>query len=248
MATWIAHLRIAENLINRIGQLDPENFVIGSIAPDYGIPKELRENGQGIPRDTHFRQPDDSHIRMGDLEFYRRDIGSLSQLANSPERLSFLLGYYLHLVADNLWSLEIFRPTRNRFTEEFDKNPDFVWEVKRDWYGIDFAYIRKETDSIYWRVFTDCQYKNDYLDFMPQKSVNKNIERIKDFYQNKTNVLENWIRKRPEIYLSELEMDRFIEDASIKLHSIYEYLLTNDLRETEYSSILEIQPTDNVSN
>jgi energy-converting hydrogenase Eha subunit F len=40
MATWIAHLRLAENLLEKIEGLDAAWFAIGSIAPDSGIPDE----------------------------------------------------------------------------------------------------------------------------------------------------------------------------------------------------------------
>jgi len=34
MATWITHLRIAENLLDLLPTLDPERFAVGNIAPD----------------------------------------------------------------------------------------------------------------------------------------------------------------------------------------------------------------------
>ena len=43
MATWIAHLRIAENLLGLFPELDPAGFAVGSIAPDSGIPDEKWE-------------------------------------------------------------------------------------------------------------------------------------------------------------------------------------------------------------
>jgi hypothetical protein len=43
MATWIIHLRIAENLIGLVPGLVEQEFVIGNIAPDSGIQDEKWE-------------------------------------------------------------------------------------------------------------------------------------------------------------------------------------------------------------
>lgn len=40
MATWIAHLRIAENILRNGRGLDKTAFVSGNIAPDAGVPNE----------------------------------------------------------------------------------------------------------------------------------------------------------------------------------------------------------------
>ena len=53
MATWIAHLRIAENLLELIPNLDAGQFAIGNIAPDAGIPDErLTEIGAALQPGT----------------------------------------------------------------------------------------------------------------------------------------------------------------------------------------------------
>ena len=38
MATWITHLRVAELLLEEYPWLDADAFLLGSIAPDSGIP------------------------------------------------------------------------------------------------------------------------------------------------------------------------------------------------------------------
>jgi hypothetical protein len=50
MATWIAHLRLAENLLERIPGLDEAQFAIGNVAPDSGIPDENGRNSTRRPR------------------------------------------------------------------------------------------------------------------------------------------------------------------------------------------------------
>ena len=41
MASWIIHLRIAENLLGWIPNLNAEKFALGSVAPDPGIFDEI---------------------------------------------------------------------------------------------------------------------------------------------------------------------------------------------------------------
>ena len=74
MATWIAHLRLAENLLEKIERLDAAWFAIGSIAPDSGIPDENRENFTPPPEVSHFAGPADGAgwQEIAGLEFYRR--------------------------------------------------------------------------------------------------------------------------------------------------------------------------------
>ncbi|WP_159436050.1 hypothetical protein [Anaerosalibacter sp. Marseille-P3206] len=41
MATWIAHLRIAENILNMGYGFQPIPFIVGNIGPDYEKVKSL---------------------------------------------------------------------------------------------------------------------------------------------------------------------------------------------------------------
>jgi len=240
MATWIAHLRIAEILYEAFNIIDPNYFSIGSLAPDYDIPDNIRSSVPSVPRDSHFRISDEGNWGVADLEFYRRYIGSIGKLSEDSLRLSFLLGYAFHLVTDNVWDKQVFQPIRARFQERFESDPNFIWEVKRDWYGIDFDYVHTNTDAGCWQVFLKCQYDHDYLDFMPQKAVQENLERIRDFYHNKDNVLERWIGNSPNIYLSVSDMDGFVEDTGKQLIRIYQFLVKNDVAKTNYLSVLEL--------
>ena len=55
MASWITHLRVAENLLSQIEGLESSLFAIGNIAPDSGIPDEKWEKFNPPPEVTHFR-------------------------------------------------------------------------------------------------------------------------------------------------------------------------------------------------
>jgi len=118
MATWIVHLRLAENLLEWIDGLDQACFALGSIAPDSGIPDEKRENFDPPPEVTHFRKDPERTHPYADLEFYRRYLEPLNPRKEDPKRYAFLLGYFFHLITDNLWSTEIGGPAQERFAAE----------------------------------------------------------------------------------------------------------------------------------
>ncbi len=153
MATWIAHLRIAENLLERIPDLDPGQFAIGNIAPDSGIPEENWEKFNPPPDVTHFKRSKSVHKDIADLDFYRDYLAEIQP--DDIPRFSFRLGYFFHLITDNLWTIQVGKPTQERFPEQFAADDKFIWEVKKDWYGLDHIYVREHPDCLYWRIFLD---------------------------------------------------------------------------------------------
>jgi hypothetical protein len=239
VATWITHLRIAENLIAGIPSLVAEDFAVGNIAPDSGIPDEKWEKFTPPSEVTHFQAPPGARYQLADLEFYRENLASKFAGKEDPKRFSFLLGYFCHLVTDNLWSEIIGQPTYLRFKIQFDADRNFIWEVKKDWYGLDFEYVRDHPDSLYWRVFLNCGYPINYLDFLLSEGVRQRIDYIKTYYRRTDeHALErlNHIR----IYLTMPEMDAFVETATTRLYNIYQKLQDNQNNSDTHYSALEI--------
>ncbi len=221
MATWIAHLRIAENLLERIDDLDPGQFAIGNIAPDSGIPDENWENFDPPPRVTHFKRSKSVHKDIADLDFYRDYLAGVSR--EDVDRFSFRLGYFFHLIVDNLWTIEIGRPTSERWAEQFAADKKFIWEVKEDWYGLDQIYVREYPDSLFWRVFLDSEPTFADLDFLPLEALLRQMKHIKAFYQRDDEEILAMI-SRPMIYLSKSDMDGFVEIATERITLIYQIL------------------------
>jgi hypothetical protein len=197
--------------------LDPAAFAVGNIAPDSGIPDENWENFDPPPEILHFKATDDEVWRLADLEFYRQHLLPQKRKSLDHEHLSFLLGYFCHLVTDNLWDEKIAKPTSKRFAAEFEADLNFIRQVKRDWYGLDFEHVRSTPDSIYWRVFLDCEYHQDYLAFLPQQAVQQRLAYIKELYQRTDDEIEAWYGNRPKKYLSKSEMDAFIYGAATSI-------------------------------
>ena len=217
MATWIAHLRVAESLLSMLGGLDASPFAVGNIAPDSGMPDEKWEKFDPPVVVTHFAAPAGSAHELADLEFYRRHRRGL-EAGNDPARYAFLLGYFCHLVTDNLWSLRIGRPTVERFQAEFAADPDFIWEVKKDWYGLDFEYVRDQPDSLYWCTFLQCDYPVNYLDILLAEGVRHRISFIQTYYRE---INEHALERlnHPRIYLTMPEVDAFVDEAAFRLNA-----------------------------
>jgi len=240
MASWIVHLRIADNLLERIEGLDPAAFAIGNIAPDSGIPDENWEHFNPPSEVSHYKKFEGAKWNLADLDFYRQNLQPLKNHNFSQQRFSFFLGYFCHLVTDNLWGEAIYRPTQKRFAREFESDPEFIWEVKRDWYGLDFEYVRSHPDSLFWRVFLDCEYTQDFLDFMPSEAVKQRLEYIKELYQRTDEKIEIHYIKRPGCYLTRSEMDAFIQESADGLDLIYTALWLEGQSLTEVPSALDL--------
>lgn len=239
MASWMVHLRLADNLLDLINDLDAELFGIGNVAPDSGMPDEAWQSFTPPPEVSHFHASREAAFPSQDLKFYRRYL-SETEPEDDPHRFSFLLGYFFHLLTDNLWAVKIDQPTRVRYAYEFERDAEFIWEVKRDWYGLDFRYVRSHPEAFFWRVFVDSHYKVDYLNFMPVKAVQERVAYIKDFYQRDDEKTEALL-ERPFEFLTQDKMDTFIEKTTERLQQIYTLLWEEDYQVSEeYASSLEV--------
>lgn len=223
MACWIVHLRIADKLLEHLPDLDAGQFAIGSVAPDSGVPDETWETFDPPPEATHFlhKETQESAGICQDMKFYQQYMQGLVDLQEDPKRFSFLLGYFFHLVTDNLWTERIGRPTHDRYHSDFENNPGFIWEVKKDWYGLDFAYVRSHPDSLFWRIFIHSGYTQEYLDHFPPQAIANKVEYIKTFYQRTDEDVDTKLRLTNNIYLNEAEMALFVDGAYRDLLRIY---------------------------
>ena len=219
MATWIVHLRIAELLLGQIAGLDAPLFAVGNIAPDSGIPDEKWEKFTPDPAVTHFKVETDTYYGCADLEFFRRHLLPLRDGESDPLGYSFLLGYFCHLLTDNLWWQIIDKPNRERYGEQFAIDRNFIWEIKQDWYGLDQRYVREHPGSLFWRVFLNCAYDRADLDFLPKEATQQRIAYIQKFYQDDGEPIHQMMA-RPFIYLSQAQMDAFVEEAAATIAKV----------------------------
>jgi hypothetical protein len=241
VATWIAHLRIAERLVERIPGLDEEAFAVGSIAPDSGIPNEDWTEFDPPAGITHFHGLEGEKKEIEDLRFYREYLAEPVTGAGGQRLSSFLWGYFFHLITDRLWALKVGQPTHQRFARQFEEDPEFISEVKRDWYGLDFDHVRAHPSSLYWRVFRTATFIENPLPFLPQGAIQRNLGYIQKLYQREDEEIEDCYIRRPNKYLQKEDMDRFVTKASAILEQVHRAVTDGTLRTQHAMSIFELE-------
>jgi len=215
MATWIAHFRIAERILDQYHELDRCTFAVGNIAPDSGIPNEDWSSFTPPSEVTHFLHEKVSE----DLRFYQTYIHPIKWEQPGDAEYGFRLGYFCHLVCDNLWRTHIAEPVHEINRALFEADPAFIWTVKEDWYALDFEYVRTHPHSLFWSDFLSCCCPPITLDFLLEEGVRERIRYIKEYYQRDDDEINAMI-DQPRKYLHKEQMDAFIDTASSALLSL----------------------------
>ena len=203
MASWMIHLRVADRLLDQIPNLSPIEFIMGSLAPDSGVPTE-----NGFRPDqtvSHFRLDDGTGKKVIDLEAYRQRYFSPALVSGYDEKqYAFHLGYYTHLLTDLCWSDRIAWPIRQRF-------PDADWkDIKKDWYDLDRLYLKKRPGFRAFRAYLgSVGFVNSYLDFFPADAFEQRRAAVTAFYLEGPGDPD-----RPFTYLTEEEAERFVEECA----------------------------------
>lgn len=211
MASWMIHLRVAQGIYKQINSLCTKEFIMGNIAPDSGIPAP---DGNGfIPSAeiSHFRTLDSNGIKDVHYDLFIQDYFTEEQRKSyDTQTYSFYFGYLTHLMTDKLWAEEIAYTAKDRFSWLFDTDNKGFWEkVKRDWYDLDFLYLKEnpkfEAYSIYENIET---FKNVFLPFFTENAFEERKCFITEFYRDGVRNVEEH-----ETYLSMEELDEFVEFA-----------------------------------
>lgn len=204
MATWIVHLRIADEYLKRnlIPKEFVDEFILGSVAPDcgYGVKDSY---GQFDP------PPEVTHWAPGGLKLYCEYWKFLDAYLRDRERggdYYFYLGYYIHLITDIMWSTMMYLPTKIDYADEYEQNPDFLKVIKRDWYDLDFKFLRDNPNFEPYRILANCNGCKDYLPYYEPGQLTIQTKYIADYYKNPGQ--RELDRDYP--YLDEVTMQKFI--------------------------------------
>lgn len=209
MGTWMSHFRIAERVLNELPGLDPRSFVIGNVAPDSGRPNHDWTSFEPPKSVTHFLQTGEDEGRIRDLTFYHQYVQPLR--GGDPAAYSFMLGYFMHLVTDNLWMHLIGEPTERQFAAEFAQDRAGTWErVKDDWYELDHKYLRDHPDHVFGRLVVGTPNPPSPFVFLPSEALAYRLDDLREFYGESGNLTLD----RAYPYLSEASMDRLVEDGA----------------------------------
>jgi hypothetical protein len=224
MASWMIHFRVAQALLDRkaLGE-DPalpltEAFVMGNIAPDSGMPTP--EGGYVPDKNTsHFMRrfegvPAGQNPERCDLHLFSREWLIPSLRGGDPAAAAFYLGYLCHLVTDNAWVRDFIYPAKLRFAslrlvngvETPEGIARFYAFLKRDWYDMDFRFVRHHPDLPAYRLFLEAEdVENRYLPFFPADAFAVKRREIGDFYRRGAASVEE-----REVYVSPAEAEEFV--------------------------------------
>ena len=208
MATWIAHMRIAEYFMNMDKSLNNKEFLVGNIGPDCGVPNEDWSRFTPDTVISHWQKGDKSTI---DAEGFKD-----SYLLTKDEKFHFYLGYYFHLLIDIEWKKLYDRKKHEpAYAEGLASDPKFIWTIKKDWYGQDHVYLQEHNESIFFTMFSKIkEFPNIYFDFYPDNAFIRQITYITEFYL-KSIKEENPNRDFP--FLTKDEMNDFVNSTILLL-------------------------------
>lgn len=207
VASWMVHLRVADELLDRLPDIIPLEFVFGNIAPDSGVPGENSGSYDPPKKVSHFHVNENGH-RVAGYGVYAEKYLSPNRVSTyPPEEYSFHLGYFSHLYTDYRWTYDILRPLTERDAENYEMDSAAaIRKWKKDWYDLDFLYLREHPDFRAFSIFTGAEsFENKYLDFFPKDAFTLSGKRVKDFYAEKRQGLD-----RSYTWLTPEEAGRFV--------------------------------------
>ena len=216
MASWMIHLRIADKLLDKIPNLSPIEFLMGSMAPDSGVPNEDWSSFSPSTAISHYRVDDGKGRKIIEVHRYVENYFTPEhQKSYNDQQYSFYLGYYTHLLTDVLWSELVAWPVRKQF-------PQATWdEIKEDWYDQDFLYIKKHPGFRAFRAYLgSVGFVNRYMSFFATDAFDNRREYITSFYLQEKEGLDREYR-----YLTESTADQFVEEATRRILAILEETL-----------------------
>ena len=152
------HLIIANRIAEKFSVTNKSAFLLGGIAPDAVTSKDL------------------SHFFTGDVQDYSRmiDYSGFLDKYRSSQQMDYILGYYTHLIADDLWLKGFYLPwLKNRMEQDPEilglYHEDFrILNAKLlDYYGLDSELLKEmEQNSASVVDLEEVTIKN-VLDFLP---------------------------------------------------------------------------------
>ena len=214
MASWMVHLRVADELLKKIENLDEQAFVMGNIAPDSGVPNEDWTKFQPPKALSHFRE--DSYNKSINIEKFTSQYFNDQLIKGySKKEFSFFLGYYTHLLTDIEWANNIFEPLMKAYPKEAAEDGyKLVWTAKGDWYDIDFLYLEQHPDFRTFSIYEESvNYENIFMDFFSKDAFENRRQYITGYYRSSN----HGDLHREYKYLKPEQADDFVKKTVEKL-------------------------------
>ena len=223
MASWITHLRIADEVLRQLPELDRLGFCMGSIAPDCNVENE--DWSAFIPsRETTHWMTGDNKCSADYEGFYQRYLAKGTNLS-SQER-SFYWGYIAHLITDISFYRFIHDEDRvnerwkricavPELKEQLEGCPRSYESLKRafgkkqifaGWIAMENEYLYAHPESAYLTVLQTVQDFPDYLDYLPEKAIQRKIRVM-------GSVPERHTEEADQLFFTRAEMNDYIADT-----------------------------------
>lgn len=198
MPTWVTHMMIADQVLEKLPQLDRHGFYVGNIAPDCNIQNEDWTVYTPSREVTHWMKGARKVVSNVDAfceEYIIKRRGGIS----GKEEYSFLLGYYSHLLADamfqemirdeervaTVWErmreeealVHCLNELQARKEEVFQENWDTVKKLipkeirMRELESLEAEYLREHPLSGYITDIMPLKEFPDYIDYLPHGSI-----------------------------------------------------------------------------
>ena len=215
MASWMIHLRIADELLSRLEDIDETPFVVGNIAPDSGVPNADWSEFHPPKTATHFKKRNENGTYIDIDEFCDRYFDSELIKNYGKKEFSFFLGYYVHLLTDIRWIDTVGAALKADYKKEYatDKNA-LIWRAKGDWYDLDFLYLTEHPDFRAFAIFEHAVgFENEFMDMFGKDAFDNRREYICNYYRGDA----HGDLYREYKYLSKKQADSFVKETSDKI-------------------------------
>lgn len=226
MAEWVSHLIVADKVLERLPWLSRHEFCVGNIAPDCNIPNEDWTEFTPSRQVTHWMS--DNRKKADDCTAFRDEyiikrIGDI----RSAEELSFLFGYYAHLITDAehqrairdekrvaaAWKRAKAYDELRELSSGMDENWDNFKKIfpdrkdrMKDFYVPEREYLDAHPESGYFTEIQGLETIPDYIDYLPKGAI---PAKVKMMYYMPT--LEEG--KYPFVGFSREEYAEFLDNA-----------------------------------
>lgn len=173
MASYLTHMRVAEEVLKNFPNIDYRDFLVGNLSPDSGIV----ENGKYNPPSdvTHFKDQRRVIEYQRFIEKYLNDISSNNNCA-------FLLGYLSHLMTDYYFALEWKKTYENIHGPWSDMKKDIKDLIHNERFHWDFVYLETGTFELY-KVFNSMETFDYTMPFFDEKLIENKMRSIQRFYK-----------------------------------------------------------------
>lgn len=212
MASWMIHLRIANELLLQLPRMDETAFVMGNIAPDSGVPNSDWSEFYPPKSITHFYKRTESGRVIDVASFCNSYFNEKLIRSYSTKEYSFFLGYYYHLLTDVRWTEVILSALKNDFPQAYVENKSKLIEhAKGDWYDLDFLYLEKNPGFQAFSVYENAiGFDNVFMDMFSRDAFDNRRQYICGFYRSE----EHGDLHREYRYLTQEQADAFVKDTS----------------------------------